>query len=147
VVPIAGGDSRYQPVWVDDVAQGIVRCLERPDAIGKTYECVGPEVYTLAELVKLAGHWSGHDRPVVSLPPALGRLQALLMEALPGEPLITRDNLDSMSVDSVASGVLPTLQDLGIEPATLQSVAPAYLQRGVAISDWLYSWRAGRRSS
>ena len=129
IVPLAGAASRYQPVWVDDVAQALLRCLERPDTIGRTYECVGPEVYMLEELVRLAGRWSGHERPVMALPDAIGRLQALVMEALPGT-LLSRDNLDSMRVDSVASGTLPTLIDLGIEPAPLAAVAPQYLAPG-----------------
>jgi NADH dehydrogenase len=98
-------------------------------AVGATFECAGPDVYTLAELVRLAGCWSGHRRPVIALPDALGRLQALVMELLPGEPLMSRDNLDSMRVDSVASGTLPGLAALGIEAHSLESIAPAYLRR------------------
>src|SRR5204862_69486 len=84
---VAGADARFQPVWVNNVAQAIVTALDQPDSIGHTFECVGPRVYTLAELVRMAGRWSGHERPVVALPAALGRLQAMLMEWLPGEPL------------------------------------------------------------
>ena len=141
VLPLAGAKARFQPVWVGDVARAIVRCLFHGDGdgdgdgdrdrstLGATYECAGPEVYTLAELVRLAGRWSGHRRPVLALPDALGRLQALAMELLPGDPLMSRDNLDSMRVDSVASGTLPGLAALGIEAHSLESVAPAYLRR------------------
>jgi len=135
VLPLAGAKARFQPVWVGDLAQAIVRCLFNGDGdrdhstIGVTFECAGPEVYTLAELVRLAGRWSGHRRPVIALPDALGRLQALAMELVPGEPLMSRDNLDSMRVDSVASGTLPGLAALGIEAHSLESVAPAYLRR------------------
>jgi uncharacterized protein YbjT (DUF2867 family) len=127
VMPLAGTDARFQPVWVEDVARAIVRCLQSPQTIGRTYECVGPEVFTLAELVRLAGRWSGHERPVLRLPMALGRMQAALMELAPGTPLMSRDNLDSMQVPNVATGTLPGLQALGIEPAALASVAPGYL--------------------
>lgn len=130
LMPLAGSEARFQPVWVEDVALALVRCLDEPASIGQTYECVGPHVYTLAELVRLAGRWSGHHRPVLPLPQAAGRLQAALMEHLPGEPLMSRDNLDSMRVPSVASGRLPGLQALGIEPTALETVAPAYLSRG-----------------
>jgi len=145
VVPLAGATSRYQPVWVDDVAQALLRCLERPDTIGRVYECVGPEVYMLEELVRLAGRWSGHERPVMALPDAIGRLQALVMEALPGT-LLSRDNLDSMRVDSVASGTLPGLPDLGIEPTALGAVAPLYLAPGAPSPENLDALRrnAGR---
>jgi NADH dehydrogenase len=141
VVPLAGARSRYQPVWVDDVARGILQCLERPETAGRVYECVGPDIYTLEQLVRLAGEWSGHARPVVALPEPLARLQAMVTEALPGQPLLSRDNLDSMRVDSVATGTLPTLQDLGLQPATLAAVAPLYLKPGTAMSDWLDGFR------
>jgi uncharacterized protein YbjT (DUF2867 family) len=127
VMPLAGGDTRFQPVWVEDVAEALVRCLDTPATIGQTIECTGPEVLTLAELVRLAGRWSGHERPILPLPMALGRVQALLMECLPGPPLMSRDNLDSMRAPNVASGTLPGLDSLGIAPASLAQVAPGYL--------------------
>jgi uncharacterized protein YbjT (DUF2867 family) len=129
LMPLAGGDARFQPVWVEDVAEAIVRCLDTPATIGQTLECAGPDVMTLAELVRLAGRWSGHERPILPLPMALGRLQALAMEWLPGEPLMSRDNLDSLKTPNVASGTLPGLDALGIEPASLAQIAPGYLGR------------------
>jgi uncharacterized protein YbjT (DUF2867 family) len=133
VVPLAAAQARFQPVWVEDVAAAIVRCLEEPATAGETYELAGPRVYTLAELVRLAGRWSGHERPVCPLPEPLGRLQAALMGLAPGEPLLSGDNLDSMRVPNVASGTLPGLAALGITPSALEAVGPSYLdaQRGV----------------
>lgn len=127
LMPLAGRDARFQPVWVEDVAEAIVRCLQRPETIGQTIECAGPEVWTLGELVGAAGRWSGHQRPIVPLPMAAGRLQAIAMELMPGTPLMSRDNLESMRVPNVASGKLPGLDSLGITPAALAGVAPAYL--------------------
>ncbi len=141
VLPLAGGGTRFQPVWVDDVAQAIVNALDRPDSIGQTYECAGPTVYTLSELVRLAGRWSGHERPQLRLPAALGRAQALLMELAPGQPLMSRDNLDSMRVPNVATGILPGLEALGITPTALEAVAPAYLGAQFARAR-LGRWRA-----
>ena len=129
IVPLADANARFQPVWVDDVAEALVRCLDDTSTIGRTLECTGPEVFTLAQLVQLAGRWSGHERPVLPLPAALGRLQARVMECLPGEPLMSRDNLDSMRAPSVASGELPGLASLGIAPASLAQIAPGYLGR------------------
>ena len=126
VLPLAGAHALFQPVWVEDVAAGIVRCLRSPQSIGRTYECVGPTVYELIELIRLTGKWSGHRRPIVPLPRTLGRWQALLLEMLPGGPLMSRDNLDSMLKANVASG-LPNLSDLGIATSALDSVAPRYL--------------------
>jgi uncharacterized protein YbjT (DUF2867 family) len=141
VVPLAGAKARFQPVWVEDVAAGLVRCLDDRSTIGLTIECAGPRVYTLRELVELAGEWSGSRRSVLALPAALGRLQALAMELLPGRTLMSRDNLDSMKVSNVASGKLPGLDRLGIETTPLDSIAPRYLGH-VFGEARLEAWRA-----
>src|SRR5262249_27793915 len=130
VMPLGGAAARFQPVWVEDVAQAIVRCLADPATAGQTIECAGPDVYTLADLVRLAGRWSGHERRVIALPAALAKLQAGALELLPGAPLMSRDNLASMTVDNVATGTLPGLASLGITPAALESIAPTYLEDG-----------------
>ena len=131
VMPLAGASARFQPVWVEDVAAAVVASLLHPahrkTSIGQTYEAAGPDVMTLAELVRLSGRLSGHPRPVLPLPMALGKLQALVMELAPGEPVMSRDNLDAMSVDNVASGQLPGLVDLGITPAAVSAIAASYL--------------------
>ena len=110
VLPLAGAEARFQPVWVEDVARAIVACLDDPSTIGMTIECAGPRVYTLAELVRAAGRWSGASaagaRPAGRARPACRRS---VMELLPGTPLMSRDNLDSMRVANVASGKLPGL--------------------------------------
>jgi NADH dehydrogenase len=129
LMPLAAGDAQFQPVWVDDVAEAVVRCLQRRETIGQTIECAGPEVMTLAEIVRAAGRWSGHPRPVLALPMALGKLQALAMELLPGTPLMSRDNLESTQVPNVASAKLPGLESLGIAPTALGAIAPGYLGR------------------
>ena len=143
LMPLAGADARFQPVWVEDVSEALRRCLQRPDTIGRTYECAGPQVFTLGELVRLAGRFSGHERAVLPLPEALGRLQALAMELMPGTPLMSRDNLLSMQVPNVATGQWPGLEALGITPASLHAVAPGYLSPGQGIAR-LDRWRALR---
>jgi uncharacterized protein YbjT (DUF2867 family) len=127
VIPLGGAQARFQPVWVEDVAEAAVRCLDRPETIGQTVECAGPDVMTLADLVRLAGRLSGHPRPVLPLPVPLARLQAAMMEWLPGEPLMSRDNVDSMKVPNVAGEVLPGLASLGITAAPVETVAAGYL--------------------
>ena len=130
-VPLAGAATRFQPVWVEDVASAITHCLQRTDTIGKTFDLCGPDVFTLKELVQLAAQMSGinhgRGRPVFGLSTGLGRVQAALMSLAPGEPLMSRDNLDSMSVDNVTDGKLPGLDTLGITPASLLAVGPDYL--------------------
>ena len=131
VIPLAGSTAKFQPVWVADVAAAIVECLQTKETAGKTYELCGPEVFTLKQLVELAGRYSGINegkgRPVIGLPNGLARLQARLMELAPGEPLMSRDNLDSMKVDNVATGLLPGFEALSIKPSALAAIAPFYL--------------------
>ena len=129
-VPLGGAAAQFQPVWVEDVAAAVLRCLHDPATIGQTYECTGPSVFTLKALVELAGRLSGHLRPVLALPNGLARLQAAAMELLPGEPLMSRDNVDSMKVANVATGQWPGLAALGITPAALEAIAPQYLGAG-----------------
>lgn len=129
VIPLAGSDARFQPVWVEDVASAVVRCLDRRDSVGQTLELTGPGVYTLSELVRLAGRWSGHERPQIALPEGLAMLQARVMELLPGAPLMSRDNVRSMRVPNVAGGQLPGLAALGITATALEAIAPDYLGR------------------
>jgi NADH dehydrogenase len=137
-VPLAGAHARFAPVWVEDVAQAVVQCLQRRGRSSGplVLELCGPEVFTLQQLVQLAGGWSGvgggRGRAVLPLPHWAGYLQALLMECAPGAPLMSRDNLDSMKVDNVATGAVPGLELLGITPASMRAVAPAYLGRGTA---------------
>jgi NADH dehydrogenase len=132
VMPLAGASAQFQPVWVEDVAQALLRCLEWDDTAGKTYEIAGPQVYTLRELVRLTGALSGHPRPILPLPGPLATVQALVLECLPGEPMMSRDNLASMRVPNIATGQLPGLEALGIQAASLAAIAPRYLAPGQA---------------
>ena len=127
VLPLACSDARFQPVWVEDLAAALVHCLDAPATKGQTIECAGPQVYSLSEIVRLAGRWAGCERPHWALPNWAGRLQAAAMELLPGEPLMSRDNVDSMRVPNVASAGAAGLASLGIEPRALEAVAPGYL--------------------
>jgi uncharacterized protein YbjT (DUF2867 family) len=141
VMPLAGVQAQFQPVWVEDVASAIAACLLDASTIGQTIECAGPQVFTLGELVRLAGQWAGQARPVLPLPMVVGQLQALVMECLPGEPLMSRDNLASMKTPNVASGKLPDLARLGINATAIEQVMPEVLahRRGPARLD---PWRA-----
>jgi len=127
VIPLAGSTARFQPVWVEDVATALVKCIQDTSTIGQTFEACGPEVFTLKQLVQLAGQYSGHEKPVIGLPDSLARLQARLMELAPGVPIMSRDNLDAMKVDNISGGKLPGLQALGITASALSAVVPYYL--------------------
>jgi uncharacterized protein YbjT (DUF2867 family) len=129
VVPLACADAMFQPVYVGDVAAAYVRALGNPRTRHLVFHLGGPQIYTLAELVRLAGRYAGHPRPIVALPRSLAYLQARLFELLPGEPIITRDNLDSMKVDNVIDPAIQALtaDTLGIKLTALEAVAPHYL--------------------
>ena len=143
-VPLGGAHARFQPVWVEDVAEAVVRCLDQPATIGQVFECAGPQQFTLADLVRLAGRLSGHPRPVLPLPGALARLQALVMECLPGQPLMSRDNVDSMQVPNVATPGQPGLEALGVQASGVEGVAAGYLG-GVDGPGRFMPWRSRHR--
>lgn len=128
VLPVGGANAKFQPVWVEDVARAIVNSVDNETTYGKSYELAGPRIYTLRELVEFAAKAAGHRRPVAALPDGLARLQARVMELLPGPPLLSRDNLDSMKVDSVASRqpFVPA-PELGIGLTPMEPEAAFYL--------------------
>ena len=123
-IPLAGANARFQPIHVADVAACFAHALDDNQTIGHRYALCGPNVYTLSQLVEYVARTTGHPRPVLPLGPALSSLQARVMEWMPG-PLLTRDNLASMQVDSVCDGPFP--ERFGIEPAALEAIAPEYL--------------------
>ncbi len=136
VMPLAGAQVRFQPVWVEDVASAVVRCLAgatRSMDSPRIIEAYGPKVFTLRQLVRLAaqlgGVANGSGRPVIGLPDWAGRLQAVMLGLAPGEPLMSADNLDSMKIDNVASFRHPGLEVLGVTAADLVSIARGYLGR------------------
>lgn len=123
LMPLGGAGTRFQPVYVGDVAEAVAESLARADAVGQTYDLAGPQVYTLRQLVEYVGRLTGCPRPVIPLPEALAMLQATALECLPG-PLMSRDNVRSMRVDNIAGG---PPQPWGRTPTALEAVAPCYL--------------------
>lgn len=147
VVPLAGAQARFQPVWVEDVAAAIGYALSHPTTIGQAIEVAGPDVYTLKQLVQKAGHAVGCARPVIALPTAVAYFQAMLMEWAPGTPLLSTDNINAMETDNVTSGG-PGLAGWGLNPARLDDVLPTYLHRRAATlapRERLVELRANRR--
>jgi len=114
--------SRFQPVYVGDVAQALVAALEERNTRGKVHELAGPRVYTLEELVEFVCAVRHRRRLVVGLPDWASYLQARLLELAP-VPLMSLDNLRSMMVPSVSAEVFP----FGIQPRSLEAIAPSWL--------------------
>lgn len=124
VIPLAAADARFQPVWVEDVAKVIVASVDNPQTWHQCYELCGPRIYTLRELVEFSAKTVKAQPRIINLGQHLSYLQAWMMEFLPA-PLLSRDNLRSTQIDSVASQPFPTL--FGITPSPLEAIAPHYL--------------------
>jgi NADH dehydrogenase len=124
VVFLASPEAKFQPVYVRDVARCIAGSVDDRRTFHQRYELCGPKVYTLREIVAYIAETSGRVRPIVGLGPGLSRLQATLLELSPVK-LLTRDNLASMTVDSTCTEPFPAI--FGIEPATLEAIAPEYI--------------------
>ena len=124
VLPLAGAEARFQPVYVRDVAECIARALPLDATFRQRYRVCGPEIYTLRDLVRYVGRLTGASRPIFGLGPSLARLQAWVLEHLPGS-LMSRDNLASMAKDSICDCEFPHV--FGIAPQALEAVAPTYL--------------------
>ena len=125
---IGGGRTRFQPVYVGDVAQAVVAALEREDCLGKVYELGGPQIYTFAELMRYMLKVIGRRRLLPSVPFGLAKFQARFLELLP-EPPLTRDQVELLQVDNVADPGMPGLQALGITPTPIELIVPQYLAR------------------
>jgi NADH dehydrogenase len=123
---VGGGHTRLQPVFVEDVAEAIASILADPRTVGRTYELAGPGVYTLRELVRMTLHLMRKRRLLIPLPFAVAEIQARLFEFLP-DPPITTGQIDLLRADNVASGALPGLRELNIQPKTVEEVVPTYI--------------------
>jgi NADH dehydrogenase len=132
VMPVICGDTRFQPVYVGDVADAVLAALARPgageDALGATYELGGPTVWRFRELLAYILKVTLRRRRMVDVPMGLARLQAQFMERVPGKPL-TRDQLLMLERDNVPGPDAPGLAALGVVPTPVELVVPAYLRR------------------
>jgi NADH dehydrogenase len=128
VMPVICGDTRFQPVYVGDVADAVMAALVRPDAVGSLYELGGPRVWRFRELLGYILKETGRKRWMADIPLGMARLQARFMEMVPGKPL-TRDQLLMLQQDNVCGSDMPGLHELGIVPTPVELVVPAYLRR------------------
>ena len=127
-MPVISGDTRFQPVFVGDVADAVMAALAHEDAAGRIYELGGPRAWTFRELLAFILKETRRRRPMVEFPPGLARLQARVMELLPN-PALTRDQLILLQKDNVVAEGALTLKDLGITPQSVEALVPAQLAR------------------
>lgn len=123
-LPLACPETRYAPVFVDDVVHAFCCALNERDTFGRRYELCGPHQYTLRQLVEYTARISGHHKAVIGLGDGLSRLQARLMGHMPGRPL-TYDNYLTMQAGGTCEGEFPAM--FGIRPASVEAVVPYYL--------------------
>ncbi|MBI1394266.1 MAG: NAD(P)H-binding protein [Alphaproteobacteria bacterium] len=132
---IGGGATRFQPIYVDDVADAVCACLERPDTAGRTFELGGPGIYSFRELLQIMLRETGRRRLLAPLPGPIAPLVGLFGEiagALPFiDPPITRDQIKLLKVDNIVSAGpdIGVLADIGIAPRSIEAVLPGYLVR------------------
>ncbi|HEX4637041.1 MAG TPA: complex I NDUFA9 subunit family protein [Rhizomicrobium sp.] len=123
---IGGGRTRFQPVFVGDVAQAILAGLSRQD--GRTYELGGPSIYSFKEVIQLILRETGRKRALVPVPFGIAFLKAAFLQLLPN-PLVTVDQVKLLKKDNVVSATAPGLTDLGITATSVEAVIPSYLWR------------------
>lgn len=124
VLPLACPQSRLQPVWVGDVVKAITLSLDDPETYGQTLIMVGPDEFTLRELVEFTACTTGRKRKIIGLPNSLSRMQAWLMDFVPGKPFST-DNYRSLQTDNIS--VENSLWGFGISPRSVENTVPSYL--------------------
>ena len=130
---IGGGETRFQPVYVGDVAEAIARGVTRADAAGRTYELGGPSLYTFREVLELVRRETGRDRMLVSVPFIVAKPLGSLLQLsrfVGLTPPLTRDQVLMLEKDNVVAADAFGLSDLGIDhPAGMAAIAPSYLWR------------------
>ena len=127
-MPVVAGETRFQPVYVGDVADAAMAALRDPAASGKVFELGGPRVMSMRQVLRYILDVTGRQRPMITLPEGFVRLQARLGELLPTPPL-TRDQLILLGKDNVVSPNALGFQALGIEPKAVEAIVPGYLAR------------------
>jgi NADH dehydrogenase len=126
VLPLACADAKFAPVYVGDVAAAFVECLDRRDVAGRTFELCGPDVRTLGDIVRETARILGLRRVIVPLPNAVSRVQAAVMDFVPGKPFST-DNFLSATLDSVCER--DGLAELGLPRTPMRGTVEKYLRK------------------
>jgi uncharacterized protein YbjT (DUF2867 family) len=129
---IGGGQTKFAPVFVGDVAEAVAKLIDAGEATGKTYELGGPEVFTFKELLEFTLDTVGRKRLLAPLPWGIAKLLGTVLGVLPGA-LLTSDQVELLKTDNVVSGLATRegrdLAGLGIKPSSVQGIVPSYLYR------------------
>ena len=127
VYPMFGrGLTRLQPAYVEDVAEAITRALQRTEKHPITFECGGPRVYSYEELLKAVAHQAALRPTLIPIPFVAWHVLARFAEMLPNPP-VTRNQVELMQIDNVASLEMPGFGELGISPLSIEEILPEIL--------------------
>lgn len=133
VLPLIGGGlTKFQPVFVGDVAAVIAKVISDPSQAGKTFELGGPGVFTFKEVLELINAQTERDRILVPLPFPIAKLigsVGQLASLVAITPPLTSDQVELLKTDNIASGAYPGLADLGLTPTPVEAILPTYLYR------------------
>lgn len=125
---IGGGKTKFQPVYVGDVAASVMACAHDAKTTGKIFELGGPDILTFKDIYQKLFSYTARPRPLVPLPWCVATLQGHVMGMLPS-PLLTADQVESLKTDTVVGAGAFGLKDLGISPTAMDAVLPTYLSR------------------
>ena len=128
VMPVLCGDTRFQPVWVGDVAAAVLAGATRDDVAGRIYELGGPRVLSFRDIIRYILEVTGRKRRLFEVPMALARVQAWVAERLPGKPF-TQDQLLLLQRDNVVGAEAAGFDALDIRPTPIEAVVPGYLSQ------------------
>ena len=130
---IGGGQTRFQPVFVGDVAEAIAKAVDGKARAGTIYELGGPEVRSFKQLMQFVLATTGRKRMLVPLPFFAAKLKATVLQFAPAPLTLTGDQVESLRSDNVVSDAAEadgrTLRALGIDPEPMATIVPSYLWR------------------
>ena len=133
MLPLIGGDTRLQPVFVGDVARAVADAVDGRTRPGAIYEFGGPEVLTMRQIWQIILTITERERLLVPLPFGLAKLKAAFLQFAPGDFKLTPDQVTQLTIDNVVSDAARTaaltFEGLGITPDSLEAIAPQYLWR------------------
>lgn len=133
IMPLIGGKTLFQPVFVGDVAEAMAKAAEGEVKTGRVYELGGPDIETHKALMQRILREAGRKRPLMPMPSGIAKLLATIIGILPVRPLITKDQVELLGVDNVVSDAAiadkRTLAAFGIDPASMDEVLPTYMWR------------------
>lgn len=137
---IGGGKTRFQPVYVDDVAAAVMAAIAQPEARGRVFELGGPRVYSFRALMTHVLDVTGRKKILLPIPFGTASLMGAVGEVLP-KPFLTRDQVKLLKLDNVVREGAASLADLGITPQSVEAITPSYLWRFRKSGRWAFKAR------